>query len=194
MLVLRLYLLAGLVAHKLVWEALKRRSSTPVEPRRAPVPLHTRAVKLAKVAILLGIAVQTLLPTILPIVPDDAQSATLLRTVGVALYTLGLGLAIGSRLQLGSNWSDIESARVLEKQVVVERGIYGLIRHPIYVGDVMLLWGLELALNSWLIAGVAVLTPVVLAQAIREERMLVQSLPGYSDYCARTKRFIPYVV
>jgi protein-S-isoprenylcysteine O-methyltransferase Ste14 len=194
MLVLRLYLLAGLVAHKLVWEALKRRPSPPVAAPRAKVPLHVRAVKSAKVAILLGIAVQTVLPTILPIVPEDSESATLIRTVGLVLYTLGLGLAVGSRLQLGSNWSDIESARVLDRQVVVERGIYGLIRHPIYVGDVMLLWGFELALNSWLVAGVAVLTPVVLAQAIREERMLVQSLPGYSDYCARTKRFIPYVV
>jgi protein-S-isoprenylcysteine O-methyltransferase Ste14 len=194
MLVLKFYLLAGLVAHKLVWEALKRRPSSPPPSPRAPVPLQVRVVKGAKVAFLLGIAVQTLLPTILPIVPEHSESEVLIRTVGVVLYTLGLGLAIGSRLQLGSNWSDIESARVLDKQVVVESGIYGLIRHPIYVGDVMLLWGLELALNSWLLAGVAALTPVVLAQAIREERMLVRSLPGYSDYCARTKRFIPYVV
>lgn len=196
MLILRLYLLAGLVAHKAVWEVLKRRQGAPTEPApAAPKPsLAVTAVKAVKVAILLGIAAQTVLPTILPIFPEDSQGAFALRVAGVILYTAGLALAVGSRLQLGANWSDIETAQVLERQHVVERGVYALIRHPIYVGDVLLLWGLELALDSWLVAGVALLTPVVLAQAIREERMLERSLPGYSDYCARTKRFIPYVV
>jgi protein-S-isoprenylcysteine O-methyltransferase Ste14 len=189
---LRLYLLVGLVAHKAVWEALKRRPER--RQPSPPAPLSVRIVKAAKVAILLGIVLQTVVPTTLPIVPDASSSATTIRALGVILYTAGLALAIGSRLQLGSNWSDIETARVLDRQVVVERGVYGLIRHPIYVGDILLLWGLELALNSWLVVGVALLTPVVLAQAIREEKMLEQTLPGYAEYCARTKRFIPYVV
>ena len=51
-----------------------------------------------------------------------------------------------------------------------------------------------MALNSWFVAGVAMLVPVVAWKAIKEERMLGDSLSGYDAYCGRTKRFIPFVV
>ncbi len=181
---LRWYLLAGLIAHKVLWEWMKRGAA------RAPRPgLVLGAVKAVKVAVLAGIAVQTLLPDLLPIA--DAPAA--LRAIGGVVYTIGLATALAGRLQLGSNWSDIEAAKVLGEHVVVSHGVYRYVRHPIYAGDVILLIGLELALNSWLVLGVLALAPVVLRQAVQEERALVQSLPGYAEYCARTKRFIPFV-
>ena len=181
---LRLYLLAGLVAHKALWEWMKRGRPKTATPR-----LQTGVVKAVKIAILLGIVVQTLLPEIFPIADDPR----ILRTVGAFVYTLGLAIAVVGRVQLGANWSDIETAEVLKKHSVVSQGIYRYIRHPIYVGDLILLIGLELALNSWLVLGALALIPVVLRQAVREERTLVATLPGYADYCARTKRFIPFV-
>lgn len=181
---LRWYLLAGLIAHKALWEWMKR--GTP----RAPRPgLGLGVVKAVKVAVLAGIAVQTVLPAVMPIASDPA----LLRAVGGAIYTLGLATALAGRLQLGSNWSDIEAARIQGRHVVVSHGVYRYVRHPIYAGDVTLLIGLELALNSWLVLGVLALAPVVLRQAVQEERALARSLPGYAEYCARTKRFIPFV-
>jgi protein-S-isoprenylcysteine O-methyltransferase Ste14 len=77
---------------------------------------------------------------------------------------------------------------------VVAYGVFRYIRHPIYVGDLLLLLGLELSLNSWLVLAVVCMIPGVLRQAVREERMLVIALPGYAAYCARTKRFIPFLV
>ncbi len=82
----------------------------------------------------------------------------------------------------------------MREQAVVSNGPYRLIRHPIYVGDLMLLFGLELALNSWLVLGVLLLAPIVLRQAVQEEKKLALALPGYQEYCANTKRFIPFVV
>ena len=181
---LRLYLLAGLVAHKALWEWMKRGKR-----KSAPAKLQTGVVKAAKIAILCGIVVQTLLPEILPIADDP----WMLRVAGTGLFTLGLAIAIVGRVQLGSNWSDIETAEVLRQHSVVSRGIYRYMRHPIYVGDLVLLIGLELALNSWFVLGALALTPIVLRQAMREEQALVATLPGYADYCARTKRFIPFV-
>jgi protein-S-isoprenylcysteine O-methyltransferase Ste14 len=181
MLALRLYLLAGLALHKIVWEVLKRGGS----PGRGPL-----LIRAGKVAVLAGIAIQTLLPDVLPICGEPA----VLRAAGTAIFTLGLATAVAARIQLGDNWSDIEAARVAAHQSVVVRGPYALIRHPIYTADLTLLLGLELALNSWLVAGVAVVAPIVLRKAIREEQMLVHNLPGYSDYCRRTKRFIPFIV
>ena len=190
MMLLRAYLLAGLVVHKFVWERLKRRRPAASAPR-APVPMRVRLVKLVKIAILGAIVLQTAIPVYwLPISADPA----LLLPIGTTIYTIGVAIAIIGRVQLGENWSDIEAAQVLPKQAVVNRGIYRYLRHPIYVGDLLLLFGLELALNSWLVLGVAILTPVVLAKAVHEEELLKDSLAGYREYCRTSKRFIPFVV
>ena len=190
MVILRIYLLTGLITHKLVWELLKRKQGRTTAKPRAVQPAKQLLVKAVKVAILLGIAVQALAPDVLPI----AQGTTTVRIIGVVIYTTGLFVAIVSRIQLGSNWSDIEAAKVLRDQAVIASGLYRYIRHPIYVGDLLLLIGLQLSLNSWLVIAAIIMAPVILWQAISEERMLVDSLPGYGAYCMRTKRFIPFVV
>jgi protein-S-isoprenylcysteine O-methyltransferase Ste14 len=187
---LRLYLLGGLVLHKLVWEVLKRRQVRDSDrtPRsRSLLGLLLQGVKLI---ILLGLVVQTVAPEVFPISEDP----TALRVAGVALYTLGLALAILGRWQLGDNWADIEAAQILRRQEVVATGIYRYVRHPIYTGDVILLVGLELSLNSWLVLAVGVLVPYVVWRAVREERMLSRQLQGYDAYCERTYRFVPFVV
>lgn len=184
---LRIYLLAGLLLHKLIWQ-LKRGKQAP----HASAPTKRTSLKLVKavkIAILVGILVQTIIPTVLPL-SSDPQG---LRIAGVVLYTAGLMLAILGRIQLGENWLDIESAAVKKTQAVVSNGIYRYLRHPIYVGDLMLLIGLELALNSWGVLLVLLLIPIVLRQAIAEERMLRRSLPGYDLYCRRSWRFIPFL-
>ena len=185
---MRIFLLLGLLAHKAVWEVMKRQVPA-AGPSKASPGLTTRLVKLVKIAILLGIAAQTLLPEILPLTPDGSQA----RTVGVVLYTIGLAVALMGRIQLGHNWSDIESAVVHSEHRVVSRGIYKYIRHPIYTGDLLLLVGLELALNSWLVVGALLLIPITARQAIQEEQDLATKLPGYDQYCRRTKRFLPFV-
>jgi protein-S-isoprenylcysteine O-methyltransferase Ste14 len=148
-------------------------------------------VKSVKVGILLAIVAQTLTPwDVLPLLADPGS----LRAAGLILFTAGLAIALLGRLQLGSNWADIETAQVLTKQQVVCRGLYRYIRHPIYSGDLLLLFGLQMALNSWGILLVAAMAPVVLMQAVREESLLRESLPGYGEYCRTTKRFVPFVI
>lgn len=186
---LKIYLLSGLILHKVVWEVLKRKVDSAASKQKTQ-SMKVRFIKAVKIAILLGIMVQTLLPDILPI----SSEPFVLRLVGVSVFTFGLIAAIASRAQLGQNWADIETGQVLRNQEVVAQGIYAYVRHPIYVGDLLLLLGLELALNSWLVLGVLLLAPIVMFQAVKEERMLVQSLPGYNAYCERTKRFIPFVI
>ena len=187
---LRIYLLSGLVAHKALWEALKRRPADGDPKKRERHPFSHKLVKAVKIAILLSVVAQTMAPDVFPI----TSSPFSIRFIGVLVYTSGLIIAMLGRVQLGSNWSDIETAQVLRDQAVVSRGLYRFIRHPIYVGDLLLLAGLELSLNSWLVLMVGLLAPVVLWKAVREERMLTKSLPGYDAYCAQTKRFIPFVV
>lgn len=188
MILLRVYLLAGLLAHKALWEILKRKEHA------APKPVQNfslRIVKAAKVALLLGVLVQTVLPfEVLKISPEPFS----LRVAGVILYTAGLFTAMLGRLQLGKNWADIETPQVEGEIAVVSQGLYRYIRHPIYTGDLLLLLGLELSLNSWLALGLVALIPVVFQRAVGEEKMLAKRLAGYDSYVQRTKRFIPFVV
>ena len=185
-LALQIYLFFGLVLHKVVWEMLKKKQSEkPLESRSNGLGL----IKAVKIAILIGIMVQIFLPEILPITTNSIG----VRLAGAIIYTLGLATALAARFQLGDNWANIETGQILTKQEVVANGIYRFIRHPIYVGDLLLLLGLELALNSWLVLGVLILAPVVMRKAISEEEMLAEELTGYDAYRDRSKRFIPFV-
>lgn len=187
---LRLYLLAGLVAHKLVWRLLERRQCPTWTAPQAPISPVAPLLKGLKLAILAGLVVQTLTPDVLPI----SANPTAMRVAGALLFTAGLAIAVLGRVQLGDNWSDIESAQVLRRQAVVDTGIYRYVRHPIYGGDLLLLFGFQLSVNSWFVLGVLLTIPYVAWRAIREETMLAQALPGYAAYCARTRRFLPFVV
>jgi protein-S-isoprenylcysteine O-methyltransferase Ste14 len=147
-------------------------------------------MKALKVLVLACLLVQTLFLDILPISAAPAG----LQLLGGALYLLGLGLAVAARVQLGRNWLDIESPDVLPGQTIVDRGIYRYVRHPIYAGDLFLVAGLELALNSWLVLGVVPLALFVFRRVLAEESLLLRTFPSYARYCATTKRFIPFVV
>jgi len=184
---IRIYLLFGLLLHKAVWEFMKapQRKVVPVKAK-APV---ARILSAIKVAILLGIIAQTMLPVMLPLMEDPSALAL----PGLVLYTIGLIIALTGRIQLGRNWTDIEKSYVKDEHRLVSHGLYHFVRHPIYTGDVLLLLGLELALNSWFVLGVAAIAVYVRRQAIREEQKLKQSIPDYDRYCERTSRFVPFL-
>jgi protein-S-isoprenylcysteine O-methyltransferase Ste14 len=184
-LLLRAWLLAGLVFHKVVWEIMKLRKGGA--PTRRGLSLKARLFSLVKVVILASLIVQIFVPDIFPI----SQNPAMLRASGAVLYTFGLLLAVTARIQLGMNWSDIEKSRVVEGHRLVARGLYRYVRHPIYTGDLILLAGFELALNSWAVLGVAAVALYVRKQAIGEERKLLSSLQGYEKYYQETSRFVP---
>lgn len=193
-LILRLILLLGLVLHKVIWEVMKKRGNAPGQATSPNLPTRTSLfkslVKLGKVFILVFLVVQTIALNVLPI----SDQPTGLRLVGLVIYLGGLSLAILARLQLGKNWANIEDYQVLAGQSLVQKGIYRSIRHPIYTGDILLLLGLELALNSWLVLGIIPLAFYVYQQAQTEERLLAQKLPGYQEYRLRTKMFVPFIL
>lgn len=188
--ILRLILFCGLLAHKLLWEVLKRKGQAPETRREGLEKKGRRAVKALKAGVLVFLMVQTLFLDLFPIMDSPAA----LRVVGIFIYLLGLLIAALGRIHLGKNWVDLEDYRLLPTQSLVTHGIYRCIRHPIYAGDILLLTGLELALNSWLVLGVSIPLLVVARQVMAEEALLSEKWPDYRAYCARTKRFIPFVL
>ncbi|PWT89364.1 MAG: hypothetical protein C5B54_09045 [Acidobacteria bacterium] len=185
----RWILLGGLIVHKLVWEILKRKYQTPIVRAAEPSSLK-RILKLIKVMALFALIVQTLFLDAFPI----SNHPETMRIIGVIVYFFGLVTAIVARLNMGKNWIDLEDYQVLPEQSLVTNGLYSLIRHPIYAGDFLLLVGLELALNSWLVLGALLLIPILYRQAFAEEELLLKVFPEYEAYRARTKRFIPFIL
>jgi protein-S-isoprenylcysteine O-methyltransferase Ste14 len=87
------------------------------------------------------------------------------------------------------------NVRVEKGQRVVDTGVYGLVRHPMYFGTLFLIVGTPLALGSW---WTLLLTPVFLLllyfRIANEEKVLRRDLEGYADYQRKVKyRLIPFV-
>ena len=80
-------------------------------------------------------------------------------------------------------------------QKVIDTGVYAVVRHPMYVGAVLLMFGMPLWLESYAGAIFAFLPIAILAARILiEERFLKRELAGYEDYTKRVRwRLIPFV-
>ncbi len=188
MLLLRILLFSGLVFHKLIWEIWKRRFPLPSQGKRS-TGLMKRMVKLAKIAVLIFFLIQTLFLNVFPI----GTPHPFVRIAGLFLFVTGLAIAVAGRIQLGKSWKDLEDLHAGSQQEMITHGIYSYIRHPIYAGDILLIVGLELALESWLVLATALIALVVVRQASQEEKLLAAVFPKYSEYCSLTKRFIPFL-
>jgi len=85
--------------------------------------------------------------------------------------------------------------RVEPGQPVISIGLYGVVRHPMYSGALLLAVCMPLALGSlWSLLLLIALVPVLAWRLLDEERVLKRDLAGYEAYCARVRyRLIPFV-
>ena len=84
---------------------------------------------------------------------------------------------------------------VQEDQTVVDTGLYGIVRHPMYTATVLLFLSMPLVLNS-LISFIIMLAyiPIIVKRIKNEEEVLEQDLKGYKEYKQKVKyRLIPFI-
>ena len=84
---------------------------------------------------------------------------------------------------------------VQENQKVVDTGLYGIVRHPMYSATVLMFLSMPLVLSS-LPSFVIMLAyiPIIVKRISNEEKVLMNELYGYKEYCNRVKyRLIPFV-
>jgi protein-S-isoprenylcysteine O-methyltransferase Ste14 len=112
--------------------------------------------------------------------------------VGDVLVAVGLGVAM---LVVIQNSHAAATVRVEAGQQVVSTGLYGLVRHPMYTGNVILMVGIPLALGSYW--GLVFVIPVLIVLALRirdEEKLLRQELDGYREYTRKVRyRLVPHM-
>ncbi|MCK4988977.1 MAG: isoprenylcysteine carboxylmethyltransferase family protein, partial [Bacteroidales bacterium] len=72
---------------------------------------------------------------------------------------------------------------------------YGIVRHPMYVGVLIMYIPTPLALGSyWGLIPFALLPLSMALRILNEEKVLSENLPGYKEYCKKTRyRLIPYI-
>jgi protein-S-isoprenylcysteine O-methyltransferase Ste14 len=85
--------------------------------------------------------------------------------------------------------------RVEPGQQVISTGPYALVRHPLYSGSIVLWLSMPLTLGSFMaLPFFALLVPFYVFRLLNEEKILRQELPGYSEYCLKTRfRLVPFV-
>lgn len=87
------------------------------------------------------------------------------------------------------------TVEVQEGQRVIDTGLYGIVRHPMYMATTVLFLSMPLVLGSWYAFVIFLIYPALLVKRIRnEEAILEKGLPGYREYQQKVKyRMIPFV-
>jgi protein-S-isoprenylcysteine O-methyltransferase Ste14 len=113
------------------------------------------------------------------------------RWLGVALFAGGGVLRMWPVFVLGRRFSGLVA--IQPGHTLVTAGIYGVIRHPSYLGLLVNALGWGLAFRSWVGVGLAALNlPPIIARIRAEERLLGSQFGAeYDAYRARTSRLLP---
>lgn len=115
-----------------------------------------------------------------------------LSMLGDVLVAAGLAIAM---LVIVQNSYAAATVTVESGQTLVSDGLYRFVRHPMYVGNVIMMVGMPLALGSYW--GLLFVIPGAVMLALRildEEKLLTQELTGYREYRQRVRyRLVPYL-
>lgn len=107
--------------------------------------------------------------------------------VPMALVVLGdIGVVAGYAivfLVFRENTYASSIVEVAESQKVISTGPYAVVRHPMYVGAILIFLATPLALGSWwAFIPAVILSAIIAVRLVDEEKFLIARLPGYDDY------------
>jgi len=85
--------------------------------------------------------------------------------------------------------------QVEKGQKVISTGPYSIIRHPMYLGTIIMYLSTPIALGSyWALLPFLAMPLILRDRILNEEEVLLRELPGYKEYCKKTRyRLIPYI-
>ena len=114
--------------------------------------------------------------------------------IGVVLIVIGLSIRILSILTLKQHFT--YSVAIIENHKLIETGLYKSIRHPGYLGQLLVFVGISTSLSNWL-SIVLMVIPIAIGYIYRmriEERFMIEQIgEDYLNYKDRTKRLIPMI-
>ena len=119
------------------------------------------------------------LPTILPYI------ASIIFLIGYALY---------AEVMRENAWLS-RTIEVQENQSVVSTGLYGIVRHPMYMATILMYLAMPLVLGSLIAFGIMLLyIPIIIHRINDEEQLLKTELPGSTEYCTQVRwQLMPFI-
>jgi len=122
---------------------------------------------------------------------DSARPGQLLSWIVLAL-SAGVAVVAGRHLRRGGR----PERGIEPTTVLVTDGVYRYLRHPLYLSLLLLAAGIWLKSVSWVSTGVAAATFLAIGQTIRteENELMAQFGEAYSEYRARVKAILPWLV
>jgi protein-S-isoprenylcysteine O-methyltransferase Ste14 len=155
---------------------------------------HARRLRIVALALAVLYFAGTLLYALLPslVMFLSIPLPDWFRLVMVGLAALGISFVSWGYWALGKNWAPSVSG-VKKDTVLVTTGLYGFVRHPIYLGAIIFLAALALvAANLLILLPTLALLTLLYASIDEEEAMLIDRFGDeYREYVKRIPRFIP---
>ena len=112
--------------------------------------------------------------------------------LGGAFMVGGSVLFVAGLIRLGPGLTPLPYP--MDGAELVQTGPFALVRHPIYVGGLMLALGWALLIHGWLTLGYVVVLFIFLdVKSRREEKWLMEKFPAYAFYQRRVHKLIPFV-
>lgn len=122
----------------------------------------------------------------------EGQSSSAARAAGYLMIVAGVGVVAVAGFRLDdalTPWPEPRATGSLRTD-----GIYGVVRHPIYAGVLLIGYGLAVrALSPWTVGAAVVLTLLLMAKARYEERLLRAKFEQYKAYSEQVPRFLPRI-
>ena len=115
-----------------------------------------------------------------------------LTLTGALIVLAGSILRVWSVFTLGRFYSG--HIETWAGQTIVQTGPYHILRHPGYAGSILQGIGFPLLVNAYPVLILSLVALILFVyRMLWEERWLTENLPGYQEYCSRTRRLIPGV-
>ena len=114
--------------------------------------------------------------------------------LGGALILYGVIMLGSGLVNLGRNFQTLPTPK--ENASLVTNGAYRWVRHPIYSGIILgwIGWGTFRSAELTIILVIVLLVPFFAIKTGREERLLKEAFPEYSDYQKRVRKLIPFLL
>lgn len=118
---------------------------------------------------------------------------TTLIVVGALCIILGCSINVLGRFHLGRNWAN--HIKIYEEHVLVTKGVYKFVRHPLYASIMLMFYGACLVYRNFLsfILVTFIFLPFMYYRAKQEEKLLLQNFKVYKNYQKNTGMFFPKI-
>ncbi len=111
---------------------------------------------------------------------------------GKVLMGIGFFISVLALLQLNTNLSPFPTPK--KGSQLVDRGLYSVVRHPIYLGLVIFFVGYSFYYFDWLKLGLTIILYLLFEyKSAYEEKLLEGKFPEYISYKKRTGKIFPFI-